>query len=157
MLLVVFQVASRRPGVQAATRLRPSTRVPGQSHVCLISPSPSCLQHPIFNLQPSNITLSSLLSFEFPSTIFFCVWMLNSNRTMAGSCSPEADNSFGPVIACPAIFDFTLLFEQSILAIGPSAIFLLVVPWRIWSLYTENIKTVANKAHWGKLVRRTFI
>ncbi|RAH71082.1 P-loop containing nucleoside triphosphate hydrolase protein [Aspergillus aculeatinus CBS 121060] len=70
---------------------------------------------------------------------------------MAGSCSPEADNSFGPVIACPAIFDFTLLFEQSILAIGPSAIFLLVVPWRIWSLYTENIKTVANKAHWGKL------
>ncbi|PYI35212.1 P-loop containing nucleoside triphosphate hydrolase protein [Aspergillus indologenus CBS 114.80] len=70
---------------------------------------------------------------------------------MAASCSPVADNSFGPVIACPAIFDFTLLFEQSILSIGPSAIFLLVVPWRIWSLYAENIKTVANKAHWRKL------
>ncbi|GAA89080.1 hypothetical protein AKAW_07194 [Aspergillus luchuensis IFO 4308] len=70
---------------------------------------------------------------------------------MAGSCSPAADNSFGPVVACPATFDFTLLFEQSILSIGPSAIFLLLVPWRIWSLYPENVKTVANNAHWRKL------
>ncbi|PYH68010.1 uncharacterized protein BO88DRAFT_405908 [Aspergillus vadensis CBS 113365] len=71
---------------------------------------------------------------------------------MAGSCSPAADNSFGPVVACPATFDFTLLFEQSILSIGPSAIFLLLVPWRIWSLYPENVKTVANNAHWRKIV-----
>ncbi|GLB10798.1 hypothetical protein AtubIFM57258_007210 [Aspergillus tubingensis] len=71
---------------------------------------------------------------------------------MAGSCSPAADDSFGPVVACPATFDFTLLFEQSILSIGPSAIFLLLVPWRIWSLYPENVKTVANNAHWRKLV-----
>ncbi|OJK00423.1 hypothetical protein ASPACDRAFT_1880763 [Aspergillus aculeatus ATCC 16872] len=70
---------------------------------------------------------------------------------MASSCSPAADNSFGPVITCLATFDFTLLFEQSILSIGPSAIFLLVVPWRFRSLYTANIKTVANKAHWRKL------
>ncbi|GAQ47010.1 hypothetical protein ASPNIDRAFT_189460 [Aspergillus niger] len=70
---------------------------------------------------------------------------------MAGSCSPAADNSFGPVVACPAAFDFTLLFEQSILSIAPSAIFLLLVPWRIWSLYPENVKTVANNAHWRKL------
>ncbi|GLA66320.1 hypothetical protein AtubIFM54640_008526 [Aspergillus tubingensis] len=71
---------------------------------------------------------------------------------MAGSCSPAADDSFGPVVACPATFDFTLLFEQSILSIGPSAIFLLLVPWRIWSLYPENVKTVANNAHWRKLI-----
>ncbi|GKZ33772.1 hypothetical protein AbraIFM66950_003807 [Aspergillus brasiliensis] len=70
---------------------------------------------------------------------------------MAASCSPAADDSFGPVVACPATFDFTLLFEQSILSIGPSAIFLLLVPWRIWSLYPENVKTVANNAHWQKL------
>ncbi|PYH31531.1 uncharacterized protein BO87DRAFT_418037 [Aspergillus neoniger CBS 115656] len=70
---------------------------------------------------------------------------------MAGSCSPAADDSFGPVVACPATFDFTLLFEQSILSLGPSAIFLLLVPWRIWSLYPENVKTVANNAHWRKL------
>ncbi|GKZ84302.1 hypothetical protein AnigIFM56816_009624 [Aspergillus niger] len=70
---------------------------------------------------------------------------------MAGSCSSAADDSFGPVVACPATFDFTLLFEQSILSIGPSAIFLLLVPWRIWSLYPENVKTVANNAHWRKL------
>ncbi|GKZ48059.1 hypothetical protein AbraIFM66951_011809 [Aspergillus brasiliensis] len=71
---------------------------------------------------------------------------------MAASCSPAADDSFGPVVACPATFDFTLLFEQSILSIGPSAIFLLLVPWRIWSLYPENVKTVANNAHWQKLI-----
>ncbi|RAL17389.1 P-loop containing nucleoside triphosphate hydrolase protein [Aspergillus homomorphus CBS 101889] len=71
---------------------------------------------------------------------------------MAGSCSPAADDSFGPVIACPTIFDFTLLFEQSILSIGPSALLLLLVPWRIWSLFSEDIKTVSNTAQWRKLV-----
>ncbi|PWY91611.1 P-loop containing nucleoside triphosphate hydrolase protein [Aspergillus sclerotioniger CBS 115572] len=70
---------------------------------------------------------------------------------MAASCSPAADNTFGPVLACPATFDFTLLFEQSILSIGPSALFLLLVAWRIWSLHPENIKTVANNAYWQKL------
>ncbi|RAK99259.1 P-loop containing nucleoside triphosphate hydrolase protein [Aspergillus ibericus CBS 121593] len=70
---------------------------------------------------------------------------------MAASCSPAADNTFGPVFPCPATFDFTLLFEQSILSIGPSALFLLLVAGRIWWLYPENIKTTANKAYWQKL------
>ncbi|PYH46216.1 P-loop containing nucleoside triphosphate hydrolase protein [Aspergillus saccharolyticus JOP 1030-1] len=70
---------------------------------------------------------------------------------MVRSCSLVADDSFGPVLACPASFDFTLLFEQSILSIGPSAVFLLLIPWRIWSLYPANSKTVTNKAYWQKL------
>ncbi|PYH89272.1 P-loop containing nucleoside triphosphate hydrolase protein [Aspergillus ellipticus CBS 707.79] len=45
----------------------------------------------------------------------------------------------------------TLLFEQSILSIVPSAIFLLLVPLRVWSLHGESIKTVANNVQWRKL------
>lgn len=50
-------------------------------------------------------------------------------------CSPRADDEFGPqVVACRQGFDFTLLFEQTILSAVPSAILLLAscayVAWR---------------------------
>lgn len=43
---------------------------------------------------------------------------------------PCEDNTFGPVInhGCRAAFDFTLLFEQAILSVAPSALFLLLAP-----------------------------
>ncbi|KAL5086662.1 hypothetical protein Trisim1_008747 [Trichoderma cf. simile WF8] len=42
-------------------------------------------------------------------------------------CAPSADNVFGPQVhGCREDFDFTLLFEQSILSILPSLIFLLL-------------------------------
>jgi ATP-binding cassette, subfamily C (CFTR/MRP), member 1 len=68
-------------------------------------------------------------------------------------CPQTADNSFGPAIPCPRLFDFTLVFEQSILSIGPSALFLLLAPWRVWNLYGKSIKTtkIANAILWLKL------
>ncbi|KFZ02435.1 hypothetical protein V500_00209 [Pseudogymnoascus sp. VKM F-4518 (FW-2643)] len=43
--------------------------------------------------------------------------------------------------SCEGDFDFTLLFEQSILSIGASALFLLVVPWQLWKLCVSETKT----------------
>jgi ATP-binding cassette, subfamily C (CFTR/MRP), member 1 len=51
------------------------------------------------------------------------------------SCGPFADDTFGPVVDdCVRTFDFTLLFEESILAILPSALLLLAAPVRLFSL-----------------------
>ncbi|KID79327.1 ABC multidrug transporter B [Metarhizium brunneum] len=48
------------------------------------------------------------------------------------------DDSFGPHL--PGYFDFTLLFEQSLLSLVPTGIFLLAWPWRIRRLWRrENI------------------
>ncbi|KAE8352698.1 P-loop containing nucleoside triphosphate hydrolase protein [Aspergillus coremiiformis] len=70
---------------------------------------------------------------------------------MAVSCPQREDNAFGPAISCPTAFDFTLVFEQSVLSIGPSALFLLFVPLRIWTLHGKSVKTTTNKALWPKL------
>lgn len=60
---------------------------------------------------------------------------------MDAKCNQTADQVFGPAVSCPHVFDFTLLFEQSIFSIIPSALFLLLVPWRVWNLSGKNIKT----------------
>lgn len=48
-------------------------------------------------------------------------------------CPQAADRHFGPSIdaRCRGGFDFTLTFEQSILSIAPSALLLLIVPFRL--------------------------
>jgi len=69
-------------------------------------------------------------------------------------CSYGADNVFGPVVAaeCRQGFDFTLLFEQSILSILPSSLFLLaIVPRFVW-LHTAQIKTAPSIFRTTKLV-----
>lgn len=50
-------------------------------------------------------------------------------------CLPSADNAFGPLVdrLCRT-FDFTLLFEQSILSISPDALFLLLAPFCLYRL-----------------------
>lgn len=67
-------------------------------------------------------------------------------------CSIVADRSFGPAVTCPSTFDFTLVFEQSILSIGPSTIFLLLVLLRVWRLYRESVKTIPNFSYWINVV-----
>jgi hypothetical protein len=71
---------------------------------------------------------------------------------MDGNCPKSSDQFFGPAVSCPHVFDFTLLFEQSIFSIGPSILFLLLVPLRIWNLYGKTIKTtkLVNNALWVK-------
>lgn len=49
-------------------------------------------------------------------------------------------------------FDFTLLFEQSILSIGPSALLVLIFPVRLGQLFREKIKTYATIWLIAKLV-----
>jgi ATP-binding cassette subfamily C (CFTR/MRP) protein 1 len=67
--------------------------------------------------------------------------------TTVSTCSIHADNVFGPIVAhpCRKGFDFTLLFEQSVLSIGPSCIFLLVLPLRLFWLYRSKATAVVSR------------
>ncbi|KAJ5794580.1 ABC transporter [Penicillium paradoxum] len=62
------------------------------------------------------------------------------------------DNVFGPVINhdCRAAFDFTLLFEQTILSIAPSALFLLLAPWNYVYLLRGARKVQPSFLAWWK-------
>lgn len=75
--------------------------------------------------------------------------MRNNNTTFT-----IADNSFGPFLDIPGkeTFDFTLLFEESILSILPSALLLLIVPWRLWKLRNVNRKVKHGHLQTLKLV-----
>ncbi|RDW64654.1 hypothetical protein BP6252_10305 [Coleophoma cylindrospora] len=60
---------------------------------------------------------------------------------MSRHCTLVADDEFGPVVSsCRDNFDFTLLFEQSIFAVVPSAILLLSCAWRLLVLRKEDVK-----------------
>ncbi|KAK7455438.1 hypothetical protein Landi51_02642 [Colletotrichum acutatum] len=59
------------------------------------------------------------------------------------------DDYFGPQVR--GYFDFTVLFEQSILSILPSALFILLVPVRITSLLRNGIRVCSGKVLWLKL------
>jgi hypothetical protein len=55
-----------------------------------------------------------------------------ADDTARPGCSPSVDGSFGPIVDdCVRTFDFTLLFEESILSILPSSIFLILAFLRI--------------------------
>ncbi|KAF2434238.1 P-loop containing nucleoside triphosphate hydrolase protein [Tothia fuscella] len=56
-------------------------------------------------------------------------------------CNISLDQAFGPSIKCQQ-FDFTLTFEQSILGIGVSFIFLLVLPLKAYRLYGSSTKII---------------
>lgn len=60
---------------------------------------------------------------------------------MATSCPHPIDNSFGPwAKQCRGAFDFTLLFEDSILSIPLTCICLLVLPLRLAQLSKSRSK-----------------
>ncbi|KAF5022863.1 hypothetical protein F66182_5096 [Fusarium sp. NRRL 66182] len=61
-----------------------------------------------------------------------------------------ADNTFGP--HHPGLFDFTLLFEQSILSLLPTCAFLILVPFRITILWKRERVAAAGDILWLKLV-----
>lgn len=68
-------------------------------------------------------------------------------------CGQFPDDSFGPVVdECARAFDFTLLFEESILSILPSALLLLAAPIRLFSLRTRKSVIAGNGLRLGKLV-----
>lgn len=60
-----------------------------------------------------------------------------------------ADNQFGPAVnGARSSFDFTLLFENTILTIIPSTIFLLAALLRARSLYGSSKKVASS---WNRL------
>ncbi|KAM0306073.1 hypothetical protein ACHAO8_010900 [Botrytis cinerea] len=60
-------------------------------------------------------------------------------------CQLDADDTFGPAVtSCARTFDFTLFFEQAILSLVPSTIFLLISPLRIWRLRISSQKTMSS-------------
>ncbi|PMD49040.1 ABC transporter-like protein [Hyaloscypha variabilis F] len=65
---------------------------------------------------------------------------------MNNSSTPVLDNNFGPFIQFPGrvTFDFTLLFEETILSILPSALFLIVIPPRILRLWRTPRKVTGS-------------
>jgi ATP-binding cassette, subfamily C (CFTR/MRP), member 1 len=71
----------------------------------------------------------------------------------SGICLHEADDRFGPrVYGCRDNFDFTLLFEQSILSLGPSALLLIFSLGRTLQLHRRKVKTVPSHLRIGKTV-----
>jgi ATP-binding cassette subfamily C (CFTR/MRP) protein 1 len=74
------------------------------------------------------------------------------NHTATLDSCLAVDNAFGPAISneCRSGFDFTLMFEQSILSILPSALLLLLTPVRMYGLYGENVKTVRDLRYGAK-------
>lgn len=69
-------------------------------------------------------------------------------------CSIAAENSFGPqVVGCLGGFDFTLLFEETILSILPMSVVLLFLPVRIVHLFKSEPKVYEGLLHNLKLVR----
>jgi ATP-binding cassette subfamily C (CFTR/MRP) protein 1 len=74
--------------------------------------------------------------------------------TTVQNCS-RVDSTFGPWAGadCRSGFDFTLLFEESILSILPLALILCVTPVRIVYLWKKQNKVIKSKLLFTKLVR----
>lgn len=73
------------------------------------------------------------------------------------SSSYSGDDSFGPFYQIPGkeTFDFTLLFEETILSIGPSALLLLLIPPRILHLWKAPRKVGGSYLLTTKIVSST--
>ena len=69
------------------------------------------------------------------------------------SCPPSADNVFGPAVSeqCRGGFDFTLLFEQSVLSLAPSLLLLVCSLLRISQLFQATVKVLPSYLHLVKL------
>jgi len=65
----------------------------------------------------------------------------------------QSRDDFGP--AASERFDFTSLFEETILSIAPSAILLLLSPLRLWVLRKQQPKVAKSVIHEQKLVCET--
>jgi hypothetical protein len=70
------------------------------------------------------------------------------------STTYAGDNSFGPFLELPgrATFDFTLIFEETILSIAPSALFLVLIPPRILHLWKTPRKVTGSYLQTAKIV-----
>jgi ATP-binding cassette, subfamily C (CFTR/MRP), member 1 len=61
-----------------------------------------------------------------------------------------SDDHFGPQV--PGVFDFTILFEQSILSLLPTALFIVIAPLRVFPLLSREKRVRPGPLLWAKLV-----
>jgi hypothetical protein len=66
-------------------------------------------------------------------------------------CTLADDQRLGLVVQCRD-FDFTLVFEQLVLVIGVSSLFLLLFLLRVKTLLGEDAKSLSNWLHKSKIV-----
>ena len=80
--------------------------------------------------------------------------MAPSSMTFSqGNYSTSPDAQFGPVIkGTRGNFDFTLLFEDTFLAIVPSAVLLLAIPFRTLRLHNRTKKVGPGSIRVNKVV-----
>lgn len=73
----------------------------------------------------------------------------------ASACPLSVDQSLGPWAGphCRGAFDFTLLFEESILSLSVSCLFLVLIPDRLFKLSSNNVEVTASPLRWAKAVR----
>ena len=77
---------------------------------------------------------------------------ITAKMARTASCK-HVDDTFGPYAGnCRGGFDFTLLFEESILSILPLALLLLIAPFRISYLFRRTIKVDPSSWLASKLV-----
>ena len=71
----------------------------------------------------------------------------------AMSCA-SVDNTFGPWAGrdCRGGFDFTLLFEETILSITPLSILICIAPFRIFYLWKKRTKVSKSLLQVAKFV-----
>lgn len=76
-----------------------------------------------------------------------------NQRQFARECPASADQAFGPAIrGCRSQFDFTLLFEETILTLLPCIVFILLVFFRAIALLREAPVTKTDWAVTAKTV-----
>lgn len=70
------------------------------------------------------------------------------------ACPALSDDTFGPTLpsGCGRKFDFTLLFEECALSLFPAAIFLLLLPFRLFALSKQRRVVGGNLLNYIKLV-----
>ncbi|KAF5657957.1 multidrug resistance-associated 1 [Fusarium heterosporum] len=75
---------------------------------------------------------------------------MNSSETL---CMSSTDTSFGPFVGpeCRDGFDFTLVFEQSILVLFPAALLLVFAPVRLFRLRNAPVKVAGRRLRTAKL------
>ncbi len=72
---------------------------------------------------------------------------------MSASLCRLVDDTFGPSVGrCRGGFDFTLLFEESILSLLPLVLLLGIVPLRILYLFKRSLKVTGRALLLSKLV-----
>jgi hypothetical protein len=131
--------------------LGPVARDTSSSPTPLNPPPFSCA--PFARVCPSVLYSNTWLEQLDPSILCFS---LHAQLLPPSSSSmSSSDNYFGPQL--PHIFDFTILFEQSILSILPTSLFIVLAPIRLWSLHRHETRVASRRLLWSKLVTILFL